>query len=437
MRPSPRLLAMALILAALTTVLVLVQPDAQMAVAGVWAVFAVVGLGDLLASTPAKHLDVVVAAPKLGYSGGVARLVAQISARKSVLPPGLMVRLDLDAALGDGLLPAPARTDDTLRAATAVDLVLTRRGVHAIRSVALKWQSRLGLFEIIGSWPLTHTLTVVPDITPVLSGQIQTQMLPLVEGIKDMQLRGQGSEFHQLRDFTTGMDPRNIDWKRSARLRSLVARETRAERNHQIMLCLDSGHLMSETIGGLSKLDRAINAALALAWAGGLGGDQVGLYSFDSRPRVFVPPAPGRAAFARLQATCAALNYETVETNHTLGLTHLSGKLARRSLIIVFSDFVDSITAELMVENMAVMSRRHLVLFVALRDPALAALAHPDVVTLDAVARSVAATQVLRERRDVLDRLARLGVICLDTTPETLTGALISRYIDIKSRELI
>ena len=437
MRPSPRLLAMALILAALTTVLVLVQPDAQMAVAGVWAVFAVVGLGDLLASTPAKHLDVVVAAPKLGYSGGVARLVAQISARKSVLPPGLMVRLDLDAALGDGLLPAPARTDDNLRAATAVDLALARRGVHVIRSIALKWQSRLGLFEIIGSWPLTHTLTVVPDVTPVLSGQIQTQMLPLMEGIKDMQLRGQGSEFHQLRDFTTGMDPRNIDWKRSARLRSLVARETRAERNHQIMLCLDSGHLMSETIGGLSKLDRAINAALALAWAGGLGGDQVGLYSFDSRPRVFVPPAPGRAAFARLQATCAALSYETVETNHTLGMTHLSGKLARRSLIIVFSDFVDSITAELMVENMAVMSRRHLVLFVALRDPALAALAHPEVVTLDAVARSVAATQMLRERRDVLDRLARLGVICLDTTPETLTGALISRYIDIKSRELI
>ena len=121
----------------------------------------------------------------------------------------------------------------------------------------------------------------------------------------------------------------------------------------------------------------------------------------------------------------------------TLGLTHLSGKLARRSLIIVFSDFVDSITAELMVENITVLNRRHLVLFVALRDPALAALAQPRIVTLDAVARSVAATQLLYERRDVLDRLSRLGVICLDTTPEALTGALISRYIDIKSRELI
>ena len=437
MRPSPRMMVAALMLAALTTLLVLLQPDARAAVAVLWAAFAVVGLGDLLTSAPARHIDVVVAAPVLGYSGGTARLVVQISARKSVLPLGLMARLDLDAALGDGLLPAPARTDDNLRAATAIDMLLARRGVHAIRSIALKWQSRLGLFEIIGTWPLDHTLNVVPDITPVLSGQIQTQMLPLTEGIKDMQMRGQGSEFHQLRDFTTGMDPRAIDWKRSARMRNLVARETRAERNHQIMLCLDSGHLMSERIAGLSKLDRAINAALALAWAGGLGGDLVGLYSFDSRPRVFMPPAPGRAAFARLQGTCAALKYETVETNHTLGLTHLSGKLARRSLIIVFSDFVDSITAELMVENMTVMSRRHLVLFVALRDPALAALAQPDVVTLDAVAKSVAASQLLRERHDVLDRLSRLGVICLDTTPEALTGALISRYIDIKSRELI
>ena len=437
MRPSPRLMAVALLLAALTTVLVLLQPDARAAVAGLWAVFVVLGVGDLLASTPAKHLDVVVAAPKMGYSGGVVRLVAQITARRAVLPPGLMARLDLDAPLGDGVLPIPARNDDNTRAATATDLVLARRGVHAIRSIAVKWQSRLGLFEIIGTWPLTHTLTVVPDIIPVLSGQIQTRMLPLIEGIKDMQLRGQGSEFHQLRDFTTGMDPRSIDWKRSARMRNLVARETRAERNHQIMLCLDSGHLMTERIAGLSKLDRAINAALAMAWAGGLGGDLVGLFSFDSRPRAFVPPAPGRAAFARLQATCAALKYETVETNHTLGLTHLSGKLARRSLIIVFSDFVDSITAELMVENITVLNRRHLVLFVALRDPALAALTQPRIVTLDAVARSVAATQLLYERRDVLDRLSRLGVICLDTTPEALTGALISRYIDIKSRELI
>ncbi|MES2144657.1 MAG: DUF58 domain-containing protein, partial [Pseudomonadota bacterium] len=70
-----------------------------------------------------------------------------------------------------------------------------------------------------------------------------------------------------------------------------------------------------------------MNAVLAMAWAGSLGGDLVGLYSFDSRPRIFIPPAPGRAAFVRLQATCARLGHDTAETNHTLALTHLHGRL--------------------------------------------------------------------------------------------------------------
>jgi uncharacterized protein (DUF58 family) len=192
-------------------------------------------------------------------------------------------------------------------------------------------------------------------------------------------------------------------------------RETRAERNHQVILCIDSGRLMAEQLAGAPKLDRAINAALAMCWASGLAGDLVGLYSFDSRPRLFIPASPGRAAFPRLQAACAGLRYETQETNHTLGLTHLSGRLKRRSLVVVFSDFVDSITAELMVENIQVLARHH----------------------LDAIARSVSARQILHERRAVLEKLSRLGVLCLDSTPEALTTDLVARYIEIKSRELI
>jgi uncharacterized protein (DUF58 family) len=103
----------------------------------------------------------------------------------------------------------------------------------------------------------------------------------------------------------------------------------------------------------------------------------------------------------------------------------------------VFSDFVDSITAELMVENIQVLARHHLIVYVALRDPALLALTEPGELTLDAIARSVSARQILHERRAVLEKLSRLGVLCLDSTPEALTTDLVARYIEIKSRELI
>ena len=104
---------------------------------------------------------------------------------------------------------------------------------------------------------------------------------------------------------------------------------------------------------------------------------------------------------------------------------------------MIFSDFVDAITAELMIENIQVLARHHFIVYVALRDPMLAKLVEPEETSLDAIARSVAARQIVNERRAVMEKLSRLGVLCLDSTPEALTTDLIARYIEIKSREMI
>jgi len=436
-RPSRHLIALVLTLTAATVFVVLWVQDAIWFLAGAWGLLAGAAIADLFLSVPPSRVAADVTVPEQGFVGGSARLSADIHARSGRLPKSMEAALDIAAPLKAEALARPAPDTDRRRAATFASLHLSRRGRHAFRALWLRWPSLLGLFDIIASIRLDREIAVLPDVSPVLSGAIRTQMLPLESGQKDMRLRGEGSEFHQLREFTPGMDPRSIDWKRSARMRGLVVRETRAERNHQVILCIDSGRLMAEQLAGAPKLDRAINAALAMCWASGLAGDLVGLYSFDSRPRLFIPASPGRAAFPRLQAACAGLRYETQETNHTLGLTHLSGRLKRRSLVVVFSDFVDSITAELMVENIQVLARHHLIVYVALRDPALLALTEPDELTLDAIARSVSARQILHERRAVLEKLSRLGVLCLDSTPEALTTDLVARYIEIKSRELI
>jgi len=435
MRPGLRLLTLVLLAAALTVGLVLGLPDPGGPVVGLWAVLAGAVMLDVLRAVPPRQVTAEVRLPASGMVGVAAPLQVVLRRGRGPLPARLALCLDLDAPLGDGVLDDLA--GGTGERAMEARLPLLRRGVHAVRALHLRWTSPWALIEVLTRLPLDRSLTVVPDIGPVISGQIHTQMLPLLEGQKDMRLKGSGSEFHQLRDFAPGMDPRQIDWKRSARLRSLVARETRAERNHQILLALDCGYLMSERVDGLPKLDRAITAALAMGWAAGLGGDDVGLYSFDSRPRRFLPPLPGRAGFPRLQAAAAGLAYADQETNHTLGLSHLLTRLRRRSLIIVFSDFVDSITAELLVENVALLTRHHLVLFVALRDPALTRLADPAEMDLDSIAASVSATQILRERQSVMERLARLGVLCLDVAPGALTAAVVSKYIEIKAREMI
>ncbi|MBY3195948.1 DUF58 domain-containing protein [Rhizobium laguerreae] len=439
MRPSSTLIALVLISAAVTVSTSVWWRDMSYLLLLMWLALAALTVADLVISNLAGRMTIDFDLSPQGFVGHTTAFTVGIRPLKGMLPQKIEIRLDLAPELLIGeirwLNPASGAGEREVKA--SLDLHLTRRGRYAVNELWLKWPSRLKLLEIIAKMPVGKEIAVQPDISPVLSGAIRTQILPLEAGQKDLRLRGEGSEFHQLREFASGMDPRSIDWKRSARMRSLVVREMRAERNHQIILCVDSGRLMAEQLAGFTKLDRAINAALAMCWGAGLAGDLVGFYSFDSRPRLFVPALPGRAAFSRLQTVCAGLRYETQETNHTLGLTHLSGRLKRRSLIVIFSDFVDTITAELMIENIQVLARHHFVVYVALRDPMLAKLIEPEETTLDAVARSVAARQILQERRAVMEKLARLGVLCLDSTPEALTSDLIARYIEIKSREMI
>ena len=74
-------------------------------------------------------------------------------------------------------------------------------------------------------------------------------------GIKAQIETGEGTEFHALKEFAVGMEPRSIDWKQSARHGKLVAKENRTERNHQIILALDSGRLMSSPLAGIPRID--------------------------------------------------------------------------------------------------------------------------------------------------------------------------------------
>ena len=435
MRPSRHMLALVLGLAALTVALVVFAPDTPALVALPWgALLLACGL-DLALTVPPRGLTASVDLPPRGFTGHTVALSITVTGRR--LPATLEWRLAHDAGIASEPGPATVLPPMAPAAQLSVPLTLRDRGVHQITALALRYPSRLGLFEVLPGWPLDLRITALPDISPILSGALQAQMLPLTDGARAMKLRGEGSEFHQLRDFMPGMDPRSIDWKRSARVNRLIARETRIERNHQIVMCLDTGHLMGERLGALTKLDHAMHAALALTWAGGLAGDNVGFYSFGPRPQPFLPPRPGRAAFGQIQSTCATLTQDTAETNHTLGLTVLNGKLKRRSLVVVFSDFVDTTSAELLVENLAVMQRQHLVLYVALRDPAVTALLRPATSGLEDVAQAVAAARILQERHAVLDRLNRLGILCLDTAPDRLTADLISRYIEIKAKEMI
>jgi uncharacterized protein (DUF58 family) len=103
-------------------------------------------------------------------------------------------------------------------------------------------------------------------------------------------------------------------------------------------------------------------------------------------------------------------------------------------MVVVFTDFADPTSAELMVENVGRLTRTHLVLFVAFRDDDLEALVEREPSEADDVTRAVIAGELLRQREAVVTRLKRLGVEIVDAPADGLPMALLNTYLDAKRR---
>ncbi len=394
-----------------------------------------VGLDGMLALRP-RDLQLDWEAPRLLFIGADDPFRVRLAALR---PRRARIVLSLDS--DERLAPCPA-LDLRLgppQAGLEADVILTplRRGNARLGRLWLRWTGPLGLLRFTLSAPVETDIPVVPNIRAVRQAAIQFTAWDAYFGIKAQRQQGDGSEFEALRDYVPGLDHRSIDWKHSARHRALVCKEFHTERNHQIVLAFDTGHLMSEPMAGAPRLDHAINAGLMLGYMSLRQGDRIGLHAFDAKPRLTVDPQGGMAAFSRLQRLSAELDYSTEETNFTLGLAELLGRLKRRSLVILQTDFVDSVTASLMVDNLRHLARRHLVLFVTLRDPALPAALDQQPAAFDDVARSVIAADFLRERSIVFQRLRRLGIHCLEASREQVGVELVNRYLAIKRQELI
>lgn len=312
-----------------------------------------------------------------------------------------------------------------------------RRGMASLDRLWLRWPGPFGLTWKQVVLPMTNQIAVLPNISGVRDDAISLlQRDALIDG-KEQRRAGQGREFESLKDYQPGMGRRMIDWKRSARHSKLVAREFRVEQNNNIVLAIDSGRLMCEPIDGVAKLDRAVTAALLTAFVALKGGDMVGLFSFDARPRVIGKAVRGSSGFATVQKRAAEIDYSNEETNFTLALTTLSSQLDRRSLVVVFTDFVDPISAELMLRSVGRLTGRHLVLFMLMRDEELETLSDTEPSTGEDVARSVIAGGLLRERDLVIARLRRLGAHVVEADHRRLGPELVQHYLDLKRENLL
>ncbi len=397
-------------------------------------VLALIGLDALLAG---RMTDLAVTSDPDIEVGGDG--VIQIEARLTRGAPG---RAEAALAADPRLLPG-GRTEAALtrgadgRWRVAVPFSPIRRGTGEIEELWLRWTGPLGLGGRQVRRTVGQPVRVWPNLALVRSPTLQTFLKDAQFGLIARRMRGEGTMFEALAEFEPGMDKRRIDWKSSARHMHLYAKEYEAERNNQIVFAFDCGAAMCEPVGGLPRIDRAVSAALATAYVALKGGDRVALYGFAARPGLFTPFATDARDFPRLHRAAAGLDYQPQEPNFTLALATLAGQLQRRSMVVVFSDFTDPTSAELMVESIARLTGRHLVLFVTMTDAELTGIATAAPEDMQHLAMAVSAGGLLRQRALVLGKLRQAGVDVIEAPWDRIGTRLIDSYLAIKRKGAI
>lgn len=105
-------------------------------------------------------------------------------------------------------------------------------------------------------------------------------------------LRGRGMEFDESRPYQPGDDPRNIDWRVTARQGKPFTKVFREERERPVLFLMDLRASMHFATRGAFKSVVAARLAALLAWAAHQHGDRVGGFLFaedfhrELRPRV-------------------------------------------------------------------------------------------------------------------------------------------------------
>lgn len=339
---------------------------------------------------------------------------------------------------GDHELPAVDLAPGERRA-LALPRTCRRRGLRPVGPVVLAVRSPLGLHWRIVRCDVREELAVLPPYGPTGSALEAPELLLFARaGVRPRRPRGEGLEFESLREYVPGDEPRHIDWCATARQGKTIVRQYQVERNHDIVLAVETGRLMSAAVQGTTKLDHALSASVALAQATRHTGDRVGFAAFDESIQAWIPPIEPRRALTPLLEATLGLEPRSCEPRYRALAQAIGVRQRRRALVIVLTDFVGGSAAATLESYLGVLARRHCVLLVALRDPLLSTLeTSPGELDRDRFLERIVLQDLLVERETVLARVQRLGALTLDVHPEQVTAPLLSQYLEIRQAGLI
>lgn len=264
------------------------------------AMLSIIMVSGLMSEATLRGLRLRKTLPPFAYKGSPANISLEVENTKR-----LFSSYSFSVAGVDRRFSAPAYAV-RLRPGESVELRLEylfpSRGLARLGPVKVSTRFPFGFFvkgkEETGAQEILVLPSIARELAMNASGAAST---PSEKGCYS---RGQGDEFHGLREYGLTDDARHIHWKSAARREPLLTKEFEREAGKLVTLVFEN-----RSGGSHDEFEELVDRAAATAAFHVENGCSVGLSTLGSR----VPPRPGRAHLLEILRVLALISPEPAE----------------------------------------------------------------------------------------------------------------------------
>lgn len=375
-------------------------------------------------------------------------------------------RIEVRDGWPPSLRPVPAHHRASVAASVPATFITTlapeRRGVRQADYVTLRVWGPLGLAARQVSIAVPCSLDVLPEFRSRRLLPSRLAQLQELEGSSAVILRGPGTEFDSLRDYVRGDDPRDIDWRASARADDLIVRTWRPERDRHVMLVLDTGrasalllgapkaeappestsehsdrvHRDTLDLGVAPRLDAGIEAALLMEALADKAGDKVHFLAVDRQVRARVSGVKGANLLNATARSLQSITPSLEPIDWQLVAAEVRRTLRQRSLVILLTEIPPVGTDPEFLEAVSQMASSHTVVVASANDPTLPELLASRETSAD-IYTAAAASAVVHESMAGVVQVRRVGAVAVSEDAGLLAARTADTYIDLKRQGIL
>lgn len=317
-------------------------------------------------------------------------------------------------------------------------LIPTERGEYTFGHLNIFASSPIGFIQRRFQFDEGQQVPVYPSFMQMRQFEMHAISDRLQDlGIKKIRRIGHTMEFDQIREYVHGDDVRSINWKATARAGDLMVNQYQDERSQQVYSVIDTGRVMKMPFEGLTLLDYAINASLAISNIALAKQDKAGIITFGDRGCTIVPAQKKQAHIYRIQEGLYNVDTDFRESDFHRLLTFLYGKVRQRSLILLFTNFPTLSGLERKLPVLKHIASSHLLVNIFFVNTELEELLQTPPQTEEQIYIKTIAEKFRHDKKQIVKVLSQHGIHTILTPPEALSINTINKYLELKARGLI